>query len=118
MFLALTDNAILSQWALCIGRHSARQRLAHLLCELSARLDPEDGNESSFALPVTQEQLADALGLTSVHVNRTMQQLRTEGLIVTASRVVTIPDVSQLRKAGEFDPAYLHQIDSSAAASI
>jgi len=78
LFLALTDNAILSQWALCIGRHSARQRLAHLLCELSARLDGEDGNESCFELPVTQEQLADALGLTSVHVNRTMLQLRTE----------------------------------------
>ncbi|MFT6571301.1 MAG: CRP-like cAMP-binding protein [Sphingomonas echinoides] len=108
LFLALTDNAILSQWALCMGRLSARQRLAHLLCELSARLDPEEGNESSFELPVTQEQLADALGLTSVHVNRTMQQLRTEGLITTGNRAITIPDVVRLRSAGGFDPGYLH----------
>lgn len=108
LFLALTDNAILSQWALCMGRLSARQRLAHLLCELSARLDPEGASESSFDLPVTQEHLADALGLTAVHVNRTLQQLRTEGLIVTGNRTVTIPNVAQLRYVGEFDPAYLH----------
>lgn len=108
LFLALADNAILSQWALRIGRLSARQRLAHLLCELSTRADREEGNESSFELPVTQEQLADALGLTSVHVNRTMQQLRAEGLIVTGNRAVTIPDVDRLRHAGEFDPGYLH----------
>lgn len=110
MFLSLTlfENALLNQWALCLGRLSARQRLAHLLCELSARLDGEEENESSFGLYVTQEQLGDTLGLTSVHVNRTMQQLRTEGLIVTAHRVINIPDIARLRNAGEFDPGYLH----------
>ncbi|MFL0561690.1 Crp/Fnr family transcriptional regulator [Sphingomonas sp. 179-I 2A4 NHS] len=106
--LAFTENAIVSQWTLCIGRLSARQRLAHLLCELSVRLEGSEGDESSFGLPVTQEQLADVLGLTSVHVNRTIQQLRTEGLIVTGNCTITIPNVSRLRAAGEFDPAYLH----------
>ena len=108
LFLALTDNAILRQWALGMGRLSARQRLARLFCELSARLNDEEGNESSFELPVTQEQLADALGLTSVHVNRTMQQLRTEGLIIRESRTITISDVERLRNVGGFDPGYLH----------
>ena len=81
---------------------------AHLLCELSVRLDAEDGNESSFAFPLTQEQIADALGLTSVHVNRTMQQLRTESMVATANRTMTLPDVQGLRQIGGFDPRYLH----------
>ena len=107
-WLALVENVILSKWALSLGRRSAKERLAHLLCELSVRLDAEDGAKSSFVLPMTQEQIADALGLTSVHVNRTMQQLRAEGLVVTAHRVVTLPDVAGLRRVGGFDPSYLH----------
>ncbi|WP_419826315.1 Crp/Fnr family transcriptional regulator [Sphingomonas sp.] len=107
-WLALVENAILSKWALSLGRRSAKERLAHLLCELSVRLGAQEENESSFACPLTQEQLADALGLTSVHVNRTMQQLRTEGMVVTATRTVTLPDVAGLRQIGGFDPGYLH----------
>jgi CRP-like cAMP-binding protein len=107
-WLALVENAILSKWALSLGRRSAKERLAHLFCELSVRLDAEDGNESSFSFPLTQEQVADALGLTSVHVNRTMQQLRTESLVVTTNRTMTLPDVQGLRQIGGFDPSYLH----------
>ena len=107
-WLALLENAILSKWALSLGRRSAKEGLAHLLCELSVRLDAENGNESSFALPLTQEQLADALGLTAVHVNRTMQQLRTGGMVATAERTVTLPNVAGLRQIGGFDPRYLH----------
>jgi CRP-like cAMP-binding protein len=107
-WLALVDNAILSKWALSLGRRPAKQRLAHLLCELSVRLHAEDGNQSSFALPVTQEQLGDALGLTAVHVNRMLQQLRDDALVVTANRAVTLPDVARLRRLAGFDPAYLH----------
>jgi len=70
-WLALVENAILSIWALSLGRRSAKERLVHLLCELSVRLDAEDGNESSFAFPLTQEHIADAPGLTNIHVNRT-----------------------------------------------
>lgn len=105
---ALVENAILSKWALSLGRRSSRARLAHLFCELSVRLDAEEGNESSFAFPLTQEQVADALGLTSVHVNRTMQQLRSEGMVVIANRTLTLPDVASLREIAGFDPSYLH----------
>lgn len=105
---ALVENAILSKWALSLGRLSSRERLAHLLCELSVRLDAEDGDQSSFAFPLTQEQVADALGLTPVHVNRTMQQLRSNGLVVTANRAVTLPDVPSLRRIAGFHPRYLH----------
>ena len=107
-WLALVENATLGKWALCLGRRSSRERLAHLFCELSLRLGGENGNESGFELPLTQEHLADALGLTPVHVNRVMQQLRVEGLVSTASRVMTIPDVARLRRVGEFDGRYLH----------
>ena len=105
---ALVENVILSKLALSLGRRSAKERLAHLLCELSVRLDAEDGNESSFAFPLTQEQVADALGLTSVHVNRTMQQLRSDGMVASANRTMTLPDVQGLRQIGGFDPRYLH----------
>ncbi|MDV5825740.1 Crp/Fnr family transcriptional regulator [Sphingobium naphthae] len=107
-WLALVENAILGKWALSLGRRSAKERLAHLLCELSVRLGNDDEAESSFDLPLTQEHIADALGLTPVHVNRTMQQLRTEGLIVSGNRKMTLPDVVSLRKLGGFDPGYLH----------
>lgn len=107
-WLAMRENAILSQWALCLGRLSARQRLAHLLCEVSARLGHADEAESCFELPLTQEQIADVLGLTAVHVNRTIQQLRAEGLIKTRVRTMTIADMAALRHAAEFDAGYLH----------
>jgi CRP-like cAMP-binding protein len=104
---ALVEAAIASKWALSLGRKSAPERLAHLICELSVRLDAEDGNSSRFPLPLTQEQIADALGLTAVHVNRTMQRLRAEGLIGTENRSMIILDLMRLQKFGGFDPRYL-----------
>lgn len=114
---ALVENAILGKWALSLGRRSAKERLAHLLCELSVRLHAEDGNQSSFAFPLTQELVADALGLTSVHVNRTMQQLRGDGMVSTENRVLTLPDVAALRDVAGFDPSYLH-IDPPATSQV
>lgn len=93
---------------LSLARRSAGERIAHLLCELSVRLRAEDANVSRFELPLTQEQIADAIGLTSVHVNRMIQQLRGTGLIVTDGRSITLPDVARLRRLGGFDPRYLH----------
>lgn len=116
-WLALVENAILSKWALSLGRRSAKERLAHLVCELSLRLDAEDSNESRFAFPLTQEQIADALGLTPVHVNRTMQQLRSEGMVATGNRAITLPDLQGLRQIGGFDPHYLHN-DAPAEAQL
>lgn len=107
-WLALVENAALSKWALSLGRRSARERVAHLLCELSVRLGGEDGDRSRFAFPLTQEQIADALGLTAVHVNRTMQQLRSDGIIIVSRRMMIIPDLERLRQIGGFDPQYLH----------
>lgn len=106
--LALIENAILSQWALCLGRKSALQRLAHLLCELAVRLCGDVEDPISFNLPLTQEQLADTLGLTSVHVNWMLQLMRHEGLIEFVRRVVTLLDAPKLREVAEFDPAYLY----------
>jgi CRP-like cAMP-binding protein len=107
-WLALVENATLSKWALSLGRRSAIERLAHLLCELSVRLHAGNDEQSSFAFPLTQEQIADTLGLTNVHVNRTMQQLRIDKLITTSNRIMIIPDVARLRNLGGFDPHYLH----------
>jgi CRP-like cAMP-binding protein len=108
MWLGLVENAILSRWGLLLGRRSAVERLAHLLCELSVRVGAESNGESRFAFPLRQEHIADALGLTAVHVNRTMRQLRTEGLIKIENRTLTIPDVAKLRQTSGFDPRYLH----------
>jgi CRP-like cAMP-binding protein len=107
-WLAMVENTILSRWALCLGRRVAIERVAHLLCELSVRLAGEERQVSSFALPLTQEQLGDAVGLTSVHVNRMLQALRNDGLIQICNRHVTIPDMARLRRFSGFDPSYLH----------
>lgn len=108
--LALAENAILTQWAVGLGRRSALERLAHLLCEMSVRIGANDADGRSFDLPLTQELLADMLGLTAVHVNRSMQHLRTSGFIATAGRCVTILDTDALRHLAQFDPGYLNQI--------
>lgn len=82
---------------------------------MSVRLDPETGEEDRFALPLTQKLIGDALGLTPVHVNRTIQHLRNDGLVEIANRTMTLLDVSRLRQLGGFDPRYLH-IDPPAVA--
>ena len=123
-WLALAENAILSQWAVGLGRRTALQRLAHLLCETSVRLSSGDGTGGgngegacSFELPLTQEVIADVLGLTPVHVNRTMQQLRAQGYIVTAGRTITVTDFQRLQTLAEFDRSYLQQIERSAVSA-
>jgi CRP-like cAMP-binding protein len=111
-WLALAENAILSQWAVGLGRRNAQQRLAHFLCEMHLRL----GEKGSFKLPLTQELIADTLGLTSVHINRTMRYLRLQGLVSISGRTITILDRDGLCMLAEFDPSYLEQIKNSAAA--
>lgn len=113
--LAVIENAISSKWMLSLGRRSARARLAHLICEIGIRLGAEDDKEIAF--PLRQEQIGDMLGLTAVHVNRTVRQLRADGLIEISDRVLTVRDVAALRYIAGFDPAYLHMyrtIDPSA----
>lgn len=107
-WLAMVENTTLSRLAVSLGRRSARARVAHLLCELSVRLDAEQDGASCYGFPLTQEHIADALGLTPVHVNRTIRQLREDGLVEVDNRTVTLPDMGHLRRVGGFDQAYLH----------
>ncbi len=105
----LVEASIFREWVLNVGRRDARMRLAHLLCELGVRLDAEGlAEDYGYELPMTQEQLADALGLTSVHVNRTLKSLEAEGLIVRSKRSVSFPDWKRLRRVGDFNQRYLH----------
>ena len=117
-WLGAVENAILARRVFCLGRLSAEERMAHFLCELAVRLGLANNDaEPSFNLPLTQEQLGDVLGLTAVHVNRMLLQLRTRGLLASTWRLVEISDVPGLRKIGQFDPGYLHS-PSSRASSV
>jgi CRP-like cAMP-binding protein len=103
----MIDAAILSQWVVNVGRREARARIAHVLCEIAMRLGtaPAKG-EILFPFPLTQTHLADATGLTPVHVNRTVQGLRRDGL-ADVRHNARIPDWKALVKAADFNPDYL-----------
>lgn len=108
--VTMVDEAVLRSWVVSMGRRNACERIAHLLCELHARLAViglADGGQ--FDMPLTQELIADATGLTPVHVNRMLQQLRADSLIVLGGGKVTIPDLPALSKLAGFDPNYLHR---------
>ena len=97
------------EWILNVGRREAYGRMAHLLCEFYVRLKAVGlTNGHAYEMPFTQAELADATGLSTVHVNRTLQELRHDGLIKTQAGKVIIEDWDGLRAAGEFDPTYLH----------
>jgi CRP-like cAMP-binding protein len=104
----MVDAAILSEWVVNVGRRDAKTRIAHLLCELATRLQATGrGNDFVFDLPVTQTQLADATALTAVHVNRTLQSLRADGLIDWHQRIIRMPRWDALVDRAEFDADYL-----------
>jgi CRP-like cAMP-binding protein len=105
----LIDAAMHREWIVGMGRRSAFEHLAHLLCELYSRLEVMglvDG--ASFNLPLTQADLGDALGLSLVHVNRTVRELRQSGLVTWRATRLTIKDWTGLAKLAQFDPTYLH----------
>jgi len=106
----LVDASIFREWIANVGRRDARTRIAHLLCEFSLRLKLAGlGEETCYELPMTQEQLGDATGLTSVHVNRTIKALEADGLIERGDpRSITIGDWRKLAAVGDFDSNYLH----------
>ncbi|MBV8743432.1 MAG: Crp/Fnr family transcriptional regulator [Xanthobacteraceae bacterium] len=104
----MLDGAIYREWLTNVGRRSAYQRIAHLLCEVWWRLQAVGRTRGdSYELPVTQTDIGDAMGLSVVHVNRTLQQLRADGLISLRSNVVVVLNWRRLQEAGEFDPGYL-----------
>ena len=105
----LVDASIFREWNLNVGRRDSRTRTAHLLCEFALRLEAAGlGERCDYELPMTQEQLADALGLTSVHTNRTLKGLGADGYISRTHRSVKINSWPDLMSIGDFDPAYLH----------
>lgn len=106
----LVDASIFREWIANVGRRDARTRISHLLCEFALRLKVAGiGEETLYELPMTQEQLGDATGLTSVHVNRTIKALEADGLIErTDPRSIQIGDWRRLAAAGDFDSNYLH----------
>ena len=105
----LVEASIAREWVLNVGRRNSRTRMAHLLCEFALRLEAQGLAERyGYELPMTQEQLADALGLTPVHVNRTLKALELDGLITRKGRSVGFPDWRRLREAADFNQRYLH----------
>jgi CRP-like cAMP-binding protein len=110
--LTLVDASILREWVVNIGRRDARARIAHILCEFAVRLESRGlAADHGFVLPMTQEQLADATGLTSVHVNRVLKSLEADGLISRKRRNIHYDDWRALQDAGDFSRRYLHISD-------
>ncbi|MFL6829308.1 MAG: Crp/Fnr family transcriptional regulator, partial [Sphingomicrobium sp.] len=106
----LVDASIFREWIANVGRRDAQTRLAHLLCEFALRLKVAGlGERNNYELPMTQDQLADATGLTAVHVNRTLKTLEAAGLIARRTpRFIEIGDWRKLAETGDFNSGYLH----------
>jgi CRP-like cAMP-binding protein len=108
-FATNMDAAIHREWELSLGRRSAIARLAHLFCELHVRLGIVGLAEGlEYDLSLTQAELSECLGLTSVHINRTLKELREQALVEFRGSRVSIADLAGLRRLAEFDPAYLY----------
>lgn len=107
----LIDASIFREWVLNVGRRDAKSRIAHMLCEFAIRREAAGlGSPERFDLPMSQEQIADATGLTSVHVNRMLRALGEDGVIARDKREVHITDWGRLRRIADFNPMYLHNV--------
>jgi CRP-like cAMP-binding protein len=105
----LVDEAVLRSWIVNLGRRNAFERIAHLICEMHLRLTHVGlVKDDRFGLPLTQEELGDATGLTPVHINRVLGRLRAENLFEWQRGTITILDMEGLRRVAGFDPNYLH----------
>lgn len=105
----LVDAAIHREWIACLGRRTAASRLAHLFCELLMRTEAVDLSDGlSYGLPLKQAVLADCLGITAVHVNRSLKALRRDGLIKFDDGRLTIANWDRLTELADFDPTYLN----------
>jgi CRP-like cAMP-binding protein len=113
----LVEGSISREWIANVGRRDARTRISHLLCEFALRLEVAGlGQQTGYELPMTQEQLGDATGLTPVHVNRSLKAIQEEGLIQrTSPRSIIIGDWTKLAEAGDFNSNYLHLRDGEPA---
>jgi CRP-like cAMP-binding protein len=114
----LVEGATFREWMTSIGQREAYGRITHLLCEMLVRLRAVGLVEDhTYDLPITQGELGDALGISTVHVNRVFQHLRADGLIQTQGARLTIPDWEKLKVAGDFEPSYLHLEHQNKAAA-
>lgn len=105
----LVDEAVLRNWIVSIGRRDAYEAIGHLICELYVRMKNVGLVEDHrYDLPLTQEEIGDALGLTAVHVNRVLQRMRSEDLISFRRGLLIINDYTRLEKASGFNANYLH----------
>lgn len=105
----LVEEAIVRQWLVNVGQRTALERLAHLFCEIHMRLQVVGlATPGGCELPVTQSELADTVALSTVHVNRTLKELRRVGLVSMSGKSLTIHDLPGLRALAMFDPDYLH----------
>ena len=110
LWAASRDEAMVVEHLVGIGRREADARMAHFLLELGSRLSLVGlGSKEGFACPLTQYHLADALGLSAVHVNRVLRQLRERALVTFRDNHVTFHDYAGLTEFADFDPAYLDQ---------
>ncbi|MEP7246238.1 MAG: Crp/Fnr family transcriptional regulator [Gammaproteobacteria bacterium] len=105
----LVEEAIALEWMINVGQRSAFERAAHLLCEVYMRLGAVGlVHDNRCEFPLTQNEIGDTLALSTVHVNRTLMELRRTGLISLHDKQLTIHDLSGLKDAAGFNPAYLH----------
>ncbi len=112
----MTDSAVLREWIVNHGLREALGRIAHLFCELLIRYRIVGlARDNSFPFPLTQEELSDATGMTPVHVNRVLQELRQDGLIDLNSRVLTVLDFERLSAIAQYEPGYLHLMRTQTA---
>ena len=108
-YTTLVDEAKLREWLLNVGQRDAVPRIGHLLCELLARLQVVGlVTDNSYELPITQAEIGDTTGLSFVHVNRSLQQLRDRGFIQYKSKQIVIKDLTGLTEFTGFNPNYLH----------
>jgi CRP-like cAMP-binding protein len=105
----LVNAAIQREWTMNLGQRTASERMAHLFCEIFFRLRLAGlTSERSCEFPLTQADLADATGLSKVHVNRTLQELRAANLLILRGKTLTVPNLERLMDAGLFNANYLH----------
>ncbi len=107
---SLVDEAVLREWLVTMGSRPADKRIGHLICEMMLRTRAVGlGTDDSFELPLTQEELADTMGMSTVHMNRSLQALRRMGLVEGMGRRLVIKNLDGLMAFSDFDPIYLHQ---------
>ncbi|MDQ7734984.1 Crp/Fnr family transcriptional regulator [Halomonas sp. SpR1] len=108
----LVQASIFREWLLNNGQRDSYTRIAHLICEIMVRLNVVGlVHNSSFDMPATQDELADATGMTPVHMNRVLQALRANGLISNHKNKVTVPNWDKLKETGQFESLYLHLLN-------